>query len=98
MLLYLKKQCIMKGYKMIKTTLKEIKRSSSIQGKEDFKRFLNQYDLKPVKVDIIAYSVSVYGLGSYLAMFTLNNGLVVKVNTGSRSSWNYSIQNSDFGL
>lgn len=83
---------------MIKTTAKEIKRSASIHGREEFKEFLKKNDLKPVKVDIIAYSVSVYGLGAYLAAFTLNNGLVVYVNTGSRSSWNYSIRNTDFGL
>ena len=83
---------------MIKTTLKEIKRNSSLQGKEEFKEFLKKNDLKPVKVDLIAYSVSVYGLGAYLAAFTLNNGLTVNVNTGNRSSWNYSIRNSDFGL
>lgn len=83
---------------MIKTTLKEIKRNASIQGREDFKKYLNDNELKPVKVDLIAYSVSVYGVGSYLAMFTLNNGLNVYVNTGNRSSWNYSIRNSDFGL
>ena len=40
-----------------------------------FKEFLKENDLKPVKVDLIAYSQSVYGLGSYLAMFTLNNGI-----------------------
>jgi hypothetical protein len=88
----------MGGKKMIKTTLKEIKRNSSIEGRAEFKEFLKKNDLKPVKVDLIAYSVSVYGLGAYLAMFTLNNGLVVKVNTGNRSSWNYSVRNSDFGL
>ncbi len=83
---------------MIKTTLKEIKRNSSIEGRAEFKEFLKKNNLKPVKVDLIAYSVSIYGLGAYLAAFTLNNGLVVKVNTGNRSSWNYSIRNSDFGL
>ena len=83
---------------MIKTTLKEIKRNARFEGRSEFKKFLSDNDLKPVKVDIIAYSVSVYGLGAYLAAFTLNNGLVVKVNTGNRSSWNYSIRNSDFGL
>lgn len=83
---------------MIKTTLKEIKRNSSIQGRAEFKEFLKKNDLKPVKVDLVAYSQSVYGLGAYLAAFTLDNGLVVKVNTGNRSSWNYSIRNSDFGL
>lgn len=83
---------------MIKTTLKEIKKAASIQGRAEFKEYLKKNDLKPVKVDLIAYSVSVYGLGAYLAAFTLNNGLVVKVNTGNRSSWNYSVRNSDFGL
>ena len=83
---------------MIKTTLKEIKRNSGFQGKEEFKKFLNDSNLKPVRVDLVAYSQSVYGLGSYLAMFTLDNGLIVNVNTGSRSSWNYSINNKDFGL
>ena len=83
---------------MIKTTLKEIKRNSSIEGRAEFKEFLKKNNLKPVKVDLVAYSVSIYGLGAYLAAFTLNNGLVVKVNTGNRSSWNYSIRNSDFGL
>lgn len=83
---------------MIKTTLKEIKKASNFNSKEEFKRFLTENDLKPVKVDLVAYSESVYGLGAYLASFTLNNGLVVKVNTGNRSSWNYSIKNNDFGL
>ncbi len=83
---------------MIKTTLKEIKKASSLQGKAEFKRFLNDNDLKPVKVNLLAYSQSIYGLGAYLAMFTLDNGLVVNVNTGNRSSWNYSIKNKDFGL
>jgi len=83
---------------MIKTTLNEIKRNSSIHGRAEFKEFLKKNDLKPVKVDLIAYSVSIYGLGAYLAAFTLNNGLVINVNTGNRSSWNYSIKNSDFGL
>ena len=83
---------------MIKTTLKEIKRNASIHGREEFKEFLKKNDLKPVKVDLIAYSVSAYGLGAYLAAFTLNNDLVVNVNTGNRSSWNYSIENDDFGL
>ena len=83
---------------MIKTTLKEIKRNTSIEGRTEFKEFLKKNDLKPVSVDLIAYSESIYGLGAYLAAFTLNNGLVVKVNTGSRSSWNYSVRNSDFGL
>ena len=46
---------------MIKTTLKEIKRNASIHGREEFKKFLSDNDLKPVKVDIIAYSVSDYG-------------------------------------
>lgn len=83
---------------MIKTTLKEIKKAASIQGRSEFKKFLNENDLKPVKVELLAYSVGIYGLGAYLAMFTLNNGEVVKVNTGNRSSWNYSVTNSDFGL
>ena len=83
---------------MIKTTLKEIKRNSSLQGRAEFKRFLKENELKPVKVELIAYSVSAYGVGAYLAAFTLSNGLVVKVNTESRSSWNYCIENSDFGL
>ena len=83
---------------MIKTTLKEIKKASSLQGRSEFKEFLKKNELKPVKVELVAYSESVYGLGAYLAVFTLDNGLVVKVNTGSRSSWNYSIRNSDFGL
>ena len=83
---------------MIKTTLKEIKRVSHFQGKTEFKEFLNKKSLKPVKVELMAYSMSVYGVGAYLAVFTLNNGLVVKVNTGNRSSWNYSIKNDDFGL
>ena len=83
---------------MIKTTLKEIKRVALIQGREEFKRFLKENDLKPVRVDLVAYSESVYGTGAYLALFTLDNGLTVNVNTGNRSSWNYSIQNKDFGL
>lgn len=83
---------------MIKTTLKEIKKNSSIQGRAEFKEFLKEKDLKPVKVHLVAYSESIYGLGAYLAAFTLDNGLVVNVNTGSRSSWNYSIENDDFGL
>ena len=83
---------------MIKTTLKEIKRVSHFEGKNEFKEFLSVKGLKPVKVELVAYSLSVYGLGAYLAVFTLNNGLVVKVNTGNRSSWNYSVQNDDFGL
>ena len=83
---------------MIKTTLKEIKRVALIQGREEFKRFLNKHNLKPVRVDLVAYSESVYGTGAYLALFTLDNGLTVNVNTGNRSSWNYSIQNRDFGL
>ena len=83
---------------MVKTTLKEIKKAARFQGRDEFKKFLKKNDLKPVKVDLIAYSVSVYGLGAYLAAFTLNNGLTVNVNTGNRSSWNYSIKNSDFGL
>lgn len=83
---------------MVKTTLKEIKKASNFNGREEFKEFLNKHNLKPVKVDLIAYSESVYGLGAYLAMFTLDDGRVVNVNTGNRSSWNYSIQNSDFGL
>lgn len=83
---------------MIKTTLKEIKKAARFQGRAEFKEFLKKNDLKPVKVDLIAYSVSVYGLGAYLAAFTLDNGLTVNVNTGNRSSWNYSVRNSDFGL
>ena len=83
---------------MIKTTLKEIKRNSSIEGRAEFKEFLKKNDLKPVKVELLAYSESIYGLGAYLAAFTLNNGLVINVNTGNRSSWNYSVRNSDFGL
>lgn len=83
---------------MIKTTLKEIKRNSSIEGRAEFKEYLKKNDLKPVKVELLAYSESIYGLGAYLAAFTLDNGLVVKVNTGNRSSWNYSVRNSDFGL
>lgn len=83
---------------MVKTTLKEIKKASSIQGRAEFKKFLDKNGLKPVKVNLVAYSVSVYGLGAYLAMFTLDNGLVVNVNTGNRSSWNYSVNNNDFGL
>ena len=83
---------------MVKTTLKEIKKNAGINGREEFKKFLNDRELKPVKVDLIAYSVSAYGLGAYLAAFTLDNGLIVNVNTGNRSSWNYSIKNNDFGL
>ena len=83
---------------MIKTTLKEIKKNASIHGRKEFKEFLKKKDLKPVKVELIAYSVSAYGLGAYLARFTLDNDLVVNVNTGNRSSWNYSINNNDFGL
>ncbi len=83
---------------MIKTTLKEIKKAARFQGREEFKRFLKEKDLKRVKVELIAYSESVYGTGAYLALFTLDNGLTVNVNTGNRSSWNYSIENSDFGL
>ena len=83
---------------MVKTTLKEIKEAANFQGRAEFKKFLLDNDLKPVSVDLIAYSVSVYGLGAYLAMFAIDNGLTVNVNTGNRSSWNYSIQNSDFGL
>ncbi len=83
---------------MVKTTLKEIKKAARFQGRKEFKRFLIDNDLKPVKVDLVAYSESVYGTGAYLALFTLDNGLTVNVNTGNRSSWNYSIQNRDFGL
>jgi hypothetical protein len=83
---------------MIKTTLKEIKRVALLQGREEFKEFLKKHNLKPVRVDLVAYSESVYGTGAYLALFTLDNGLTVNVNTGYRSSWNYSIQNRDFGL
>lgn len=83
---------------MIKTTLKEIKKAARFQGRAEFKKFLDDNSLKPVKVELIAYSVSVYGLGAYLAMFILNNGLIVYVNTGNRSSWNYCIKNNDFGL
>jgi hypothetical protein len=83
---------------MIKTTLKEIKKAARFQGRAEFKKFLDDNGLKPVKVDLVAYSISVYGLGAYLAAFTLDNGLTVNVNTGNRSSWNYSVQNSDFGL
>ena len=83
---------------MIKTTLKEIERNANIKGREAFKKYLKDNDVKPLKVELIAYSESVYGLGSYLALFTLSNGLTLKVATGNRSSWNYSIQNSDFGL
>jgi len=83
---------------MIKTTLKEIKGATSIHGREEFKEFLKKNDLKPIKVDLVAYSESIYGLGAYLAVFTLNNGSDVFVNTGNRSSWNYSIKNDDFGL
>ena len=83
---------------MIKTTLKEIKKAAGFQGRAEFKKFLNENNLKPVSVELIAYSVSAYGLGAYLALFTLDNGLTVNVNTGNRSSWNYSVQNRDFGL
>ena len=83
---------------MIKTTLKEIKRNSRFEGRTEFKGFLKENELKPVKVELIAYSVSVYGLGAYLAAFTLDNGSIVKVNTGNRSSWNYCIENDNFGL
>ena len=83
---------------MVKTTLKEIKEAANFQGRAEFKKFLDENNFKPVRVDIVAYSESVYGLGAYLAMFTLDNGLTVNVNTGNRSSWNYSIENSDFGL
>ena len=83
---------------MIKTTLKEIKRVALLQGKEEFQEFLKKHNLKPVRVDLVAYSVSAYGLGAYLALFTLDNGLAVNVNTGYRSSWNYSILNSYYGL
>ena len=83
---------------MVTTTLKEIKEAANFQGRAEFKKFLLDNDLKPVSVDLIAYSVSVYGLGAYLAMFTLDNGLTVNVNTGNRSSWNYSVNNGDFGL
>jgi hypothetical protein len=83
---------------MIKTTLKEIKKAARFQGRAEFKKFLDDNGLKPVKVDLVAYSISVYGLGAYLAAFTLDNGLTVNVNAGNRSSWNYSVQNSDFGL
>ena len=83
---------------MIKTTLKEIKRNSRFEGRAAFKAFLSDNDLTPVKVELIAYSVSAYGTGAYLAAFTLSNGSIVKVNTGNRSSWNYCIENDDFGL
>ena len=83
---------------MIKTTLKEIKKVAHFEGRNEFKEFLSVKGLKPVSVELVAYSLSVYGLGAYLAVFTLNNGLVVKVNTGNRSSWNYSIKNDDYGL
>jgi len=83
---------------MIKTTLKEIKKAARFQGRDEFKKFLKETGLRPVAVDLVAYSQSVYGLGAYLAAFTLNNGCIVKVNTGNRSGWNYSVRNSDFGL
>ena len=69
---------------MIKTTLKEIKKASSIQGRAEFTEFFKKNDLKPVKVELLAYSESIYGLGAYLAAFTLKNGLVINVNTGNR--------------
>ena len=40
---------------MIKTTLKEIKKASNFNGREEFKRFLKENNLKPVKVDLLAY-------------------------------------------
>ena len=83
---------------MVRTTLKEIKKASNFNGREEFKEFLKKHNFKPVRVDLVAYSESVYGLGAYLAMFTLDNDLTVFVNTGNRSRWNYSIQNRDFGL
>ena len=54
--------------------------------------------VKPLSVEKVAYSESIYGLGAYLVYFKLSNGQMVKVATESRSSWNYSITNNDFGL
>lgn len=83
---------------MIKTTLKEIKANSNLQGRDEFKNFLKKNGLKPVKVRLIAYSESIYGLGAYLAEFTLDDDSVIYVNTGNRSQWNYGVVNGDFGL
>ena len=83
---------------MIKTTLQEIKKNSSIEGREAFKKYLKDNNVKPLKVELIAFSQSVYGLGSYLAAFTLSNNTTIKVATGNRTSWNYCIENNDFGL
>lgn len=83
---------------MIKTTYKEIERVSKIHGKSEFKRFLKENNLKPVNVDLIAYCEDQYGIKSYLAYFTLNNGMTVKVNTGNNSHWKYTINYDDYGL
>ena len=83
---------------MIKTTLKEIKRNAQVQGREEFKKWLNDMRLTPISVDKVAYSVSTYGLGAYLLRFTLNDGSSVNVSTGNRTSWLYSCSNSNFGL
>lgn len=83
---------------MIKTTLKEIRRNSQIEGREEFKKWLDDNNLKPISVDKVAYSVSTYGLGAYLLRFTLNDGSSVNVSTGNRTSWLYSCGNSDYGL
>lgn len=83
---------------MFKTTLKEIERLAWVQGREQFKEFLKEHDLTPIKVKLMAYSACEEGIGAYLAAFMLSNGLVVWVNTENRSSWNACIWNSDFGL
>ena len=85
---------------MIKTTLKEIKKNAMIHGREELKKYLNKYDLSVETVELVAYSWSIKKrvVGSYLAIFTLSNNERIKVATDNRTSWNYTIEDSDFGL
>lgn len=83
---------------MLKTTYKDAKRFSNINGREDFIKFLRDNGLKVKSAEKVAYYWGTYGLNGYLIRYTLDNDIVIDVITGLRTSWQYSCQNSDFGL
>ena len=80
---------------MIKATRKELLKMADFSDRKEFLHYLKENKLKIIGngPEILAYCVSVYGLGGYLLLYILNNYKVVKCFTG-RSLWLYTCQNT----
>ena len=80
---------------MIKTTRKELIKMADFVNRNEFIDYLKNNNLKVVgnSPEILAYCVSLYGIGGYLLLYVLDNYKTIKCFTG-RTLWLYTCQNT----